>query len=55
MSRTAKVVAGGVLVAMFSVATPVLADPPGPGDKQCIPGAHGMPKPGGKTGTCPPR
>ena len=28
------------------------ADRPGPGDKQCIPGQHGSPKPGFKAGAC---
>ena len=30
-----------------------LADKPGPGDKQCIPGKHGNPHPGFKAGVCP--
>jgi hypothetical protein len=28
------------------------ADPPGPGDKQCVPGQHGNPHPGHKAGAC---
>ena len=30
-----------------------LAGKPGPGDKQCIPGQQGNPKPGHKAGVCP--
>jgi hypothetical protein len=45
-------VAFGVLTA--GLAGPVAADPPGPGDKQCIPGLNGPPQPGKKGGTCPP-
>jgi hypothetical protein len=32
--------------------SPTLSDKPGPGDKQCIPGQHGSPKPGKKAGAC---
>ena len=30
-----------------------LAGPPGPGDKQCVPGHNAQPQPGKKGGTCP--
>lgn len=53
--KISKVVAGSLLLALVSVAAPAYAGPPGPGDKQCIPGQNGMPQPGGKTGTCPPK
>jgi hypothetical protein len=43
------VVAGGLAVGTASVAS---ADQPGPGDKQCIPGQQGNPKPGHKAGVC---
>jgi hypothetical protein len=29
------------------------AAPPGPGDKQCVPGHQGNPHPGFKAGVCP--
>lgn len=29
------------------------AGKPGPGDKQCVPGQNGNPKPGQKAGVCP--
>lgn len=35
-----------------AVASPALADQPGPGDKQCIPGQNGNPHPGFKAGAC---
>ena len=31
------------------------AAPPGPGDKQCVPGQNAQPQPGKKGGTCPGR
>ncbi len=43
--------AGAIGVA--SVAPVALADPPGPGDKQCVPGQNPQPGPGQKGGTCP--
>ena len=54
MNSTRKVVAGGLLLALVGLAAPALADPPGGGDKQCIPGLNGNPHPGFKGGTCPP-
>jgi Spy/CpxP family protein refolding chaperone len=33
-------------------AAPAVADQPGPGDKQCVPGQHGNPHPGFKAGVC---
>lgn len=44
------VIAG--IVSMVGVST-ALADKPGPGSKQCIPGQNGNPKPGQKAGVCP--
>ncbi|MFD5277021.1 hypothetical protein ACFWIX_05600 [Pseudarthrobacter sp. NPDC058362] len=35
-----------------AIASPAIADPPGPGSKQCIPGQHGSPQPGFKAGAC---
>ena len=40
---------------VLGAAAPVLADPPGPGDKQCVPGQNSQPQPGKKGGTCPGR
>lgn len=37
----------------LAAAAPALADPPGPGDKQCKPGQNSQPQPGKKGGTCP--
>jgi hypothetical protein len=42
-----------VVVSSFAAGTAALADPPGPGDKQCVPGKHGNPHPGFKAGACP--
>ena len=51
-----KLVALGFTAAMVvGMATPALAGPPGPGDKQCVPGQNAQPQPGKKTGTCPGR
>ncbi len=36
----------------FAAAAPAMADPPGPGDKQCVPGQQGNPHPGFKAGAC---
>ena len=49
-----KFVAGVVLVAASLVSTVGIASaaPPGPGDKQCVPGQHGNPHPGFKAGAC---
>ncbi|MFI8101681.1 hypothetical protein [Streptomyces sp. NPDC086023] len=38
--------------ASVASAAPALADRPGPGDKQCVPGQHGSPQPGFKAGAC---
>lgn len=35
------------------VAATAMAEKPGPGDKQCVPGQHGNPHPGFKAGVCP--
>jgi hypothetical protein len=35
-----------------AAAVPALADQPGPGDKQCVPGQQGNPHPAFKTGAC---
>ena len=51
---TRKILAGAMVIGVLGVAAPVaLADPPGPGDKQCIPGLNPQPHPGQKGGTCP--
>ena len=42
-------IATGLTLGAASVAS---ADPPGPGDKQCIPGKQGNPHPGFKAGAC---
>ena len=53
MRRT--IVAGFAVAALLSTAAPALAAPPGPGDKQCVPGKNAQPQPGKKGGTCPGR
>lgn len=52
--RTRKILAavGIGVIASIGVAAPALADKPGPGDKQCIPGKQGNPHPGFKAGVC---
>jgi hypothetical protein len=40
---------------IVGAAAPALAAPPGPGDKQCVPGKNAQPQPGKKGGTCPGR
>ena len=40
---------------IVGAAAPALAAPPGPGDKQCVPGQNAQPQPGKKGGTCPGR
>ena len=51
-----RIIAVGATVLMsLSIAVPALADPPGPGDKQCTPGQNSQPQPGKKGGTCPGR
>ena len=37
----------------LGLSTTALADQPGPGDKQCIPGKQGNPHPAHKAGVCP--
>lgn len=39
--------------AVAAAAAPAMADRPGPGDKQCIPGQQGNPHPAHKAGVCP--
>jgi hypothetical protein len=49
-----KAVVGAVVIGMVGVAAPIaFADPPGGGDKQCIPGLNPQPVPGQKGGSCP--
>lgn len=46
-------IAAAMAVALLGAsATAAVAAPPGPGDKQCVPGQHGSPKPGFKAGAC---
>jgi hypothetical protein len=45
----AALLAGGIVLGSASVA---MAAPPGPGDKQCVPGQQGNPHPGFKAGAC---
>lgn len=44
-----------LLTGVFSLVgvTAAFAGKPGPGDKQCVPGQNGNPKPGHKAGVCP--
>ena len=52
--RLTKIFVGTVLVVgVVAVGTPAMADPPGPGDTQCVPGLNPQHQPGKKTGTCP--
>ncbi len=53
--RKKLVALGFAAVMIVGVAAPALADPPGPGDKQCVPGQNSQPQPGKKGGTCPGR
>jgi hypothetical protein len=47
------VIVVAVVGAIFGgTAAPAFAEPPGPGDKQCVPGQHGNPHPGFKAGAC---
>lgn len=52
-----KRIAGIAFAALMVVgmSAPALAAPPGPGDKQCVPGQNAQPQPGKKGGTCPGR
>ena len=48
-------VAGSMLaVGSLAIATPAMAEPPGPGSSShhCAPGQHGNPHPGFKPGNC---
>jgi hypothetical protein len=47
--NAACLLAGTTLVVGADLAA---ADPPGPGDKQCIPGQQGNPHPAHKAGAC---
>lgn len=44
-----------LLTGLFSLVgvSGAFAGKPGPGDKQCVPGQQGNPKPGHKAGVCP--
>jgi hypothetical protein len=54
MSSIRKTVVGAMVIGVIAVAAPVaVADPPGGGDKQCIPGLNPQPHPGQKGGSCP--
>jgi hypothetical protein len=52
--RVRRFIAAALAAAGIAVFTagPALADQPGPGDKQCIPGQQGNPQPGFKAGVC---
>ena len=55
MRKMVRMVAVAAAIATFgTIATAAVADaaPPGPGDKQCIPGQQGNPHPGFKAGAC---
>lgn len=56
-SSVKKRIAGIAFAALMVVgmSAPALAAPPGPGDKQCVPGQNAQPQPGKKGGTCPGR
>jgi hypothetical protein len=53
MPALRRALAVAAVVSLTGLALPALADPPGPGDKQCIPGLNAPPQPGKKGGTCP--
>ena len=52
MRRKLVVAAISALMTLGGTAA-ALAAPPGPGDKQCVPGKNAPPQPGKKGGTCP--
>jgi hypothetical protein len=39
-------------VSLLGLGATAFADPPGPGDKQCVPGKQGNPHPAFKAGAC---
>ncbi|GAB4100901.1 hypothetical protein [Sinomonas halotolerans] len=46
------VFAAGLTFGAAAAAAPAFAEPPGPGDQQCVPGQNGNPHPGFKAGVC---
>lgn len=54
MRRKLTAVIAGTVLAFggLTIATPAMAEPPGPGSTQCAPGQHGNPHPGFKAGAC---
>lgn len=54
MNTIKRVLVIGAVFSLASLAAPAYADPPGGGDKQCVPGQNSQPQPGQKGGSCPP-
>ena len=52
MTRKLMVVMTSAVMVLGPVSAAIAA-PPGPGDKQCVPGQNPQPQPGKKGGTCP--
>jgi len=53
MKSLSKVLVIGIaVIGLAGTSAPAFADPPGPGDKQCIPGLNGPPQPAKKGGSC---
>ena len=56
LNRVRALIVAFVIAVFAAIAVvPALAGPPGPGDKQCVPGQNSQPHPGQKGGTCPPK
>ena len=52
MFKRAMAIAAISLGIVAAASVPAFADPPGPGDKQCVPGQQGNPHPAYKAGAC---
>ena len=52
MRKAVTALALALTLGAVSTAGPAFADPPGPGDTQCVPGQNGNPHPGFKAGVC---
>ncbi|MBW3555339.1 MAG: hypothetical protein KY454_00225 [Actinobacteria bacterium] len=52
MQKARMAAAAAALALVVLAPTAAMADPPGPGDKQCRPGQQGNPQPAHKGGSC---
>jgi hypothetical protein len=52
IKKAAVGLAATAALSLGAFTAPAMADPPGPGSKQCAPGQHGNPQPGFKPGVC---